>query len=43
MHQSNDLGWLNGFKKDVYTWCLQETNFQLKDTQTEYKGMEKHI
>ena len=30
--QSKDTDWLNGYKQDPYTCCLQETHFRPKDT-----------
>lgn len=45
MLQSEDIGWLNGFKKkkqDISICSLQETDFRPKDMKTQSEGMEKH-
>ena len=32
MLQPKDIDWLNGYKKDPYICCLQETHFRPRDT-----------
>ena len=42
MPQPKDKDWLNGYKKDPYICCLQETHLETKDTyRLKVKGWKK--